>query len=227
MSLDPRERDSCFWLHLLGLLCLYTLVLGLLPELEPLLPNSSTWISLPLQLVFVLGLLSFMRRAKLEPAALGLKREAAREALARGCATALPLSALVVLAKIAWVLSGGEGPIFVLPELLREHGPWMLTLWVALYLMSSAAQELVVRGGVQHGLELGLSQRHGPWTAVLGANVLFGLTHLHLSWGASVVAFLVGLVWGVQAARERSVVGVIVSHAIVGIVAFFVVGVGL
>ena len=59
-------------------------------------------------------------------------------------------------------------------------------------------------------------------TAILLSNLLFTASHLHLSIPFAVAAFMPGLLWGAIYARQGTLVGASVSHALVAFVAFFV-----
>jgi membrane protease YdiL (CAAX protease family) len=59
------------------------------------------------------------------------------------------------------------------------------------------------------------------------ANALFAATHTHISPWFSLMAFVTGLMWGWLYARQRSLLGVFVSHTLVGIWAVKVLGLGL
>ena len=58
------------------------------------------------------------------------------------------------------------------------------------------------------------------------ANALFAAIHSHISPWTVLMVFVPGLVWGVLYARHRSLLGVAVSHAIVGIWTMRVLGFG-
>jgi membrane protease YdiL (CAAX protease family) len=53
------------------------------------------------------------------------------------------------------------------------------------------------------------------------------MTHLHMSFLFATLAFLPGLFWGWLFSRRRNLVGVTLSHAVVGGYVFFILGVAI
>jgi CRP/FNR family cyclic AMP-dependent transcriptional regulator len=88
-------------------------------------------------------------------------------------------------------------------------------------------QELIYRGGVQGPLSHFLTGRGRSWLAIIGANIIFSAAHLYVSPGLAVMAFLAGLFWGWLYARQRGLIGVSVSHILLGFWAFEVVDLGV
>jgi membrane protease YdiL (CAAX protease family) len=67
----------------------------------------------------------------------------------------------------------------------------------------------------------------GPYRrflAILVANLVFSMTHVHLSTFFALLVFVPGLVWGWLYSRHRTLLGISVSHIVVGLVAFSIVG---
>jgi CRP/FNR family cyclic AMP-dependent transcriptional regulator len=93
------------------------------------------------------------------------------------------------------------------------------------YALIVPLQELTARGALQSSLHMFLVGKHRNWLAILVSNVVFTACHLHLSTGFALMAFFPGLIWGALYARQRSLVGVSVSHILLGIWAFSVLGV--
>lgn len=63
------------------------------------------------------------------------------------------------------------------------------------------------------------------WKAIVIANLLFASAHAYIGFWFCVFAFLPGLFWGWLFARQRSLVGVTVSHILVGLWAIFALGI--
>ena len=62
------------------------------------------------------------------------------------------------------------------------------------------------------------------WLAIWLANLSFAMTHAHLALYFIPVVIIPGLFWGWLYARQRSLVGVSVSHVLVGVWGIFIVG---
>jgi membrane protease YdiL (CAAX protease family) len=90
--------------------------------------------------------------------------------------------------------------------------------------ISSAVQELIVRGALQSSLEMFLTGPRRVKNAILVSGLLFAALHIHIGFVLALVAFVPGLFWGVLYARKRNLIGVTLSHIAVGVYAFFILG---
>lgn len=102
--------------------------------------------------------------------------------------------------------------------------PYLVMLAMLLdYVLFVPLQELMVRGTLQGPLQELLISPHKVLWAVLVSNLIFSTTHFHISLGIGLVVYLPGLFWGWLYARHRTLVGVTLSHQLLGIWALFVV----
>ena len=86
-------------------------------------------------------------------------------------------------------------------------------------------QEIIVRGALQTSFyEFSVGIHKVFWSVIL-SNFLFSITHLHLSLSASFEVYVPGLILGLLYARHRTLVGVTLAHMLIGVWAFFVVGI--
>jgi hypothetical protein len=98
----------------------------------------------------------------------------------------------------------------------------MLIILIFAYLIFTPIQELIARGALQSSLQEFLSGPSRVWWAIIISNVLFSVTHLHISIGLALSVFFPGLLWGWMYARHKTLIGVSLSHLLVGGMAFFV-----
>ncbi|KIG11791.1 CAAX amino terminal protease family protein [Enhygromyxa salina] len=93
------------------------------------------------------------------------------------------------------------------------------------YVVFMVLQELCVRGALQSSLEqvFGADPR-GAMLAIVVSNALFAALHAHVSPYLAIMTFAAGLVWGKLFARHRSLLGVSISHVVVGLWALRVLG---
>lgn len=135
----------------------------------------------------------------------GLTLRGARRALASAAlSTALLLAGGALLLR----LSGAPaGPGFGLD-------PGM----AAYLLLSVPLQELVFRGVFPGAVRflLGADDPRAGAAAVLVSTLAFCAVHLPWGPGAALLVAVPGLVWGIQAERDRSLLGVVLSHLAVG-----------
>jgi CRP-like cAMP-binding protein/membrane protease YdiL (CAAX protease family) len=144
----------------------------------------------------------------------------------------IPLLVVVVFLKLAWLrwaVSMPGQPLFE-PASVFEGHPFDLGIYlfaVGLYLIHAPLQELVARAGLQGTLQnfIPTLPGHINWKAIVISNLLFAASHSFIGFWFCVAAFVPGLFWGWMFAKQRSLVGVVVSHITVGVWAIFVVGV--
>ena len=212
------------------LLCGYAILLSALPQVRQYLPGSTTWISLPVIGLFGAASWRFLRNSGKPLSSFGIGFRHLFGSLFEAALITPPFLALLVGVK--WVL------IHVLPALrgskLIENVDVAATLadpatrrLLIIYAISSAVQEMIVRSALQASLEDFLVGKRRVATAIFTAGVMFSVNHLHMSFLFAALAFLPGLLWGWMFHRQRNLIGVTLSHVVVGGFVFFVLGVKL
>lgn len=96
------------------------------------------------------------------------------------------------------------------------------------YAVLMPLHELCARGILQTVFEDMFEHRRRVAFAIVLSNVLFAVVHVHLApfYGLmAIVVFVPGLLWGAMYARHRSLLGVCVSHVLLGIYAMHVLGI--
>lgn len=96
------------------------------------------------------------------------------------------------------------------------------------YAVLMPLHELCARGILQTVFEDMFEHRRRVLFAIVLSNVLFAAVHVHLApfYGLmAIVVFVPGLLWGAMYARHRSLLGVCVSHVLLGIYAMHVLGI--
>lgn len=208
------------------LVCLYTATLWAVLAWFPKRPFDSAVVSVPLQALFLVETLRFIRASRLPAAQFGLTWRMGRRALAESLGLTAGLVALLITAKagaLNW--SGSPRSLFEGPAHLRAAGASWAAVLVIAYVVFSLVQEIVVRAGVQRGLELVFTGPGARTWALVIPSVLFGLMHLHLSPALALGTFAVSLTWGWLFRRHHSVLAVWSSHLLLGGFAFFALGV--
>ena len=135
----------------------------------------------------------------------------------------LPVLAALVALKWVWIrvdsrVSHLEG---------RPFEPRALILAASVYTLLCPMQEFIARSALQSSLRMFIpaDDARARWIAIVVANMFFAAAHTHLGLVYSVATFIPGLFWGWLYDKQRSLVGVTVSHALIGCVAIF--GLGL
>jgi CRP-like cAMP-binding protein/membrane protease YdiL (CAAX protease family) len=217
-----------FTLLLMFAYTLYTWVLGTAMRVKETFGHSE-FVTVPAIVVCCAILFAFVRVSGYPARFFGLTTENAGPHAREAVLFALPLMAATVLLKLAlvtWVPAMHGQPLlrmFSPSPSGNGFNPWL----AAAYVVFAPFQELIYRGGVQGPLSHFLTGRWSTWLAIVGANIIFSAAHLYVSPGLAVVAFVAGLFWGWLYARQGGLVGVSVSHVLLGFWAFEVVGLGV
>lgn len=93
-------------------------------------------------------------------------------------------------------------------------------LLFVLYLPVAIFQEFLARGVIQTAIESVLDTRNATFWAIITASALFGLVHIQLSVGVALASFLCSIYWGSLYTRQKSLVGVSLSHFLIGDTAY-------
>ena len=105
--------------------------------------------------------------------------------------------------------------------------PWSgaaLSLLAAYVLFLCPVQEFIARAGIQAPIANAFGERRARLGAVVSAGVAavsFGAMHIVYGVATVLLTTLVGLYWGVVFSFTRSVLAVSVSHAVLGVAAFY------
>jgi len=191
---------------------------------------STTMLTLPVLLGFSGIVLWVMRKSRYPWSAFGITLARWKWYAVEAVVWTLPMMALITLVK--WLLINNSQrfasePLFNLGATIRDAGSHALPLALiagVIYAVIVPLQELTARGALQGSLMLFLDGPNKTWLAILISNVVFTACHLHLSATFAMLAFFPGLVWGMLYARQRSIVGVSVSHILLGVWAFSFLG---
>lgn len=222
---ERRVEMSKFISRLLIGLCLYMFALGVTTALSKVLPNTSL-ISLPILMAFAFGVYRTVKTSPWPPSAYGFTLKNWKANAVEGILFTIPLVAIVVLAKWVAITTVPSMADLRLFDLSRSTG-WSLPiifLSTLAYCAFTPVQEIIARSGIQSSFQMFLTHKHRIWESIFLSNLLFSVTHLHVSLHLALLVFPIGLYWGWIFARQGSLVGSSVSHAILGSFAIFVVG---
>ena len=104
---------------------------------------------------------------------------------------------------------------------------WPQIIIMIIYVIFAPLQEFIIRGGLQGSLYwfLSGSYQSRTWTAILLSNLMFITFHAHVSLLFALGTFVPGLVWGWLYSRHKTLIGVSISHTILGLLVIFFMGV--
>ena len=186
---------------------------------------DSTFISVGILVMCLVIYIPMIRRSGFPAATYGLTlrnwKSSVRQSLLW---TFLFLAALTLLKLIALQLvPAWRGmPLFSWYGFTRYPTLWQAFGLMAVYSLFSPVQEFIARGAMQSSLHEFLGGPRANLWAVLLSSLMFTQIHLHLTPGYAAAVFFPSLFWGAMYARQRSLVGVSLSHILIGVyVAFF------
>ena len=218
-ELQKRAMMGHFTLLTIAGFALYTAALGNITAIKQALGRSE-FVTIPILLIMAMFLFAFMRETGTRLAFFGVRTtNLGRDALG-GLLLSIPLLAIVVGLKVWYIqtLAPPGEALFAITE--RGFEPAMLLAYVVFV----PVQELMYRGVLQGILSELLLGKDRDRLAILASNAVFLVGHLFISASLSVIAFGGGLFWGWLYARQRSLVGASVSHILLGVWTFQIVG---
>ncbi|MEO0443272.1 MAG: CPBP family intramembrane glutamic endopeptidase [Pseudomonadota bacterium] len=126
---------------------------------------------------------------------------------------------LAIFFKAYWVSGTSQALINWSDHLLKEH--WWI---IPVYLLMIPMQNFIFRACLQSVLmDLARNQREVLLATVI-ASLIYSGSHLHISPALALATVLPGLVWGWLYAYTRSLLAPTLSHAVSGLVIFYVIG---
>lgn len=230
-----RAGIGLFMMNVIVALCFFTFFLSWISQQEAD-AISSTIISLPLTVIFVLLFFSIMKSSGMPLRTFGLTTHNWRKALVESIFFTVIVCMFIVVLKwvaIQTIPKYIGHPIFEPYLTINLHRSpdntwtypivWWITL-VAYCLVVAPLQELIVRGGMQGPLEVFLTGKYPKIKAIIISNLMFSTAHLFLGIDISFMVFVAGLYFGWLYSRHPTLIGVIVAHAMLGTWSIMIVG---
>ena len=135
----------------------------------------------------------------------------------------LPILAVITLIKFFLIMGVHDFRklqlfVFIPKKIAIEDYSFFLST----YLMLVPVQELVSRSFLQSCFRNFFHGRYRAFFAILTSNLLFEMAHTihHLSF--AIASFGFGIFWGYLFEKQKSIIGVCISHALIGAWTFFI-----
>lgn len=231
-----RNRMANFFTQLVAILCIYAYFLAFVNLYVSHSLHMVRSVYLPLVVITfllvptVIFIFKNYKTNHLPISFYGLTTTGWREAVKEAFIFSLPALLLIVLTKWLAIYSGFTttsvnlfNGVLINPN-PRYSSSVVLGL-MCIYLVFAPVQEFIARGVIQGSLAEFISGKHSRWQGIILSNLIFSAMHLSLSIGYALAAFFPGLLWGWLYSRQRNLIGVSVSHALIGGWAIYVVGV--
>lgn len=231
-ELDTAKRLLAVGHFLMGCvfaLTSYIFAFGLLGQLKEILP-STTPISIGIMLLFFVLALFTIGKSGFPLKEYGLTWENWQKVTREAILFSLP--AMIFVVGVKWLLISFFSPQ---PQSLfepswgasidRGFSPFYLLIPVS-YALFCPVQEFIARSVLQGSFHLFLTKKNWQsiWYAIILSNLMFGAAHVYKSFTFALLAVLPGLFWGWLFSRQKSLLGVSVSHTMIGVWGVFVVG---
>lgn len=226
-----RVSISSFIINIFFIVTLYAYALRSLVFFESVFSTDAP-VSIAIGIAFASVTLMMIFRSGLPLSIYGITWKNWKVSMIEGIVFTLPLLPLVVLLKwSALNLMHGysQEPLFhnvFQYDLEVTHvGIFSRLLLIGLYALFAPVQEIITRGALQGSLQMFLTGRYHIFWAIIVSNLIFSLTHLYLSIFLSFSVLFTGCFWGWMFYRQKSLIGVGISHIILGIWTLHIVGI--
>lgn len=214
-----------FVVNVLILLCLYVLFLNALPLFWGQISDTTETFSFPVIVLFGLASWQFIRKSGYPLSHFGIGPTHLLGSLFEACVLTPPFLVVITVLKalVLW-LTDSAFPLFERTDVAERLAESDVMLWLRIYAATAVVQELIVRGALQSSLEAFLTGPGRRTRAILVCALLFAISHLHISYLFALLALVPGLFWGWLYSRRPNLVGVSLSHLVVGGYVFFILG---
>jgi len=212
-----REAFGTLFTNVVLMMFLYTSALGALREYAAT-AGSSTLTSSALLVAMAAGAAWIMKSSGFPPAIFGFTLARWPRVVAESIALSLAFCAAMTLCKaglLRW--SPAHGHLDVISPWGSPAGMAATVTAYLLYALLSPVQEFVARGLMQGALSKMLTGPRVPLKSILLANAVFSVSHQHLGLAYALAVFVPGLFWGWLYHRQGSLLGVALSHVIIGL----------
>jgi CRP-like cAMP-binding protein/membrane protease YdiL (CAAX protease family) len=214
------SKANLFFSYIIGLLCVYNLAINTITNLS-VDTNRASIISALIIVIFCAGLVFMIRQSKLPVWFFGLTTRNWKPAVKESLVWSAIIIAIMIAVKwllITYVPKYNHLTVFSFDLAHQKY----LAFNFALYGLHSPVQEFIARGVLQGSLQHFFRGRNVTFRAIIISNALFSATHVHLLGGMlGVIVFIPGLFWGWLYSRHGNLIGVSISHILVGWTALF------
>ncbi len=210
-----NSKANIFFSYVIGLLCFYNLAIHRITTLSMDASRASI-ISAVIIVVFAAGLAQMINHNKLPIQLFGLTTRKWKTAVRESMMWTVGIIAVLVLIKFVLIKTVTRYQDMPLVHFDVGNQKY-LAFNFALYGLHSPIQEFIARGVLQGSLTHFFKGRNITIRAIVISNALFSATHVHLLGGLlGAIVFVPGLFWGWMYARHGNLIGVSISHILVG-----------
>lgn len=162
------------------------------------------------ELIFFITCFVIVKKSKFPLTFFGFTRHGAMKSIKTMLPGTIVICVALVVVKYLCKkngLNGLDGPLFYDKD---------FNMTDLLYLPVVVVQEFLARGVAQTVIEHVLVGRRAKIWSIITAAMLFGLVHIELSVSIALGSFLFGIYWGFIYLKSRTLIGVCISHFLIG-----------
>ncbi|MDF1758484.1 MAG: cyclic nucleotide-binding domain-containing protein [Legionellaceae bacterium] len=187
---------------------------------------SQTMVGFPMMLLLISPVIYLIKKSDYPLSFFGINAQNLRFVVVESILWTIPFVLFMLVIKWLYVSYISSTSVFLDGLLITTKSTEYLymVIGIIVYMLMVPMQELAIRGATQGCLEKFLIGKHRVLLAVIVSNLIFGVTHLHLGIRIALSMVFVGMFWGALYARQHTLIGVTISHAIIGFVAFWIIG---
>lgn len=215
-----NSKANLFFSYIIGLLCVYNLAINTITNLS-MDVDSASLISAAIIIIFCGVLVLMIRQSKLPIRIFGLTTQNWKPAVKESVLWSVFIVAVLVAIKwmlIRYVPRYHDLSLIDFHPTQQKH----LAFNFILYGLHSPVQEFIARGVLQGSLQHFFTGKNVTLRAIIISNALFSATHVHLMSGMlGVIVFVPGLFWGWLYSRHENLIGISISHLMIGWSALF------
>ncbi len=209
-SIRNSEFISVFFAGILVLTVIYTVAFSLILNY----PSVNTYIPRLTELaVLILGLMT-IRKSRLPLKTFGFTFKGWKNSLVTSLLFTSGVFLLMALYRLYLNKSLGISTYEIFP--VKEFD-WSLVVYAPVSLI----QELLARGIIQTAMIIHLVHRRKVLLSIFLVACIFGGSHLNYSFELAFASFLLSFGWGYMFHRNPTIVGVALSHFLIGNIAYF------
>ncbi len=229
--LKERLAIGNFAVNIIAITTLYAISLQMLQKLKSYMSNS-TLVTIIVLSMFCYFIISMMLKSGYPLKTFGITTENWKKSIIEAFIYTIPFLVLIMIIKYCLILfipRLNNVPLFDPTAIFKTAADINMKVYFAAlfgYIIFVPIQELIVRSGIQSALQkfLSGSKFKTRWSAIILSNILFAGGHSHISAGFALSVFLPGIFWGWLYAKQNSLIGVSISHILIGVWAAFIVG---
>lgn len=229
--LKERLAIGNFAVNIIAITTLYAFSLQMLQKLKSYMSNS-TLVTIIVLVMFCYFIISMMIKSGYPLKTFGVTVDNWRKSVIEATLYTIPLLLTIMLLKYCLITFNPKLSHFALFDpmsIFKTAADVNLKVYFAAlfgYILFVPIQELIVRSGIQSALQKFLtgSKRKTMWSSIILSNILFAGGHSHISAGFALSVFIPGIFWGWLFAKQNSLIGVSVSHILIGVWGAFIIG---